>query len=257
MNAILKGVRVLVTRPQHQAGHLSQLIAARGGIPVLLPTIAIAPIDDAAAIAAGFVTSNKYKWLIFISANAVNFAAQAIGGKIKAFSESVAAIGQSTAKALAEVGLNVDLVAPPPHNSEALLATTAMQQVAGQRILIIRGEGGRDELANILGSRGAQVDYLNVYRRIVPATDCAPVDALLAKNGLDVITVTSGEALNNLFVMIDENHHQRLLQIPLVVISERVKQLAAAKGFSHIAVANNPSDEAIIEMVIIIKGEIG
>lgn len=258
MNNSLKGARVLVTRPQQQADNLSRLLIERGGQAIRMPTLAITAVEDIAKIKNTLATLEKFQWLVFISANAVNFAVQANDGKIIGFSGIVAAIGQSTAAALQQAGLTVGLIPPPPYNSEALLETKLMQQVNGQRILIVRGESGRDELANILQDRGAQVEYLDVYRRVVPTVDCSQVNALLAGNGLDVITVTSGEALQNLFIMIDERYHQKLLDLPLVVISNRIKQIAVDKGFKRIAVTNDPADVAILEMVIMsITGGIG
>jgi len=258
LNNDLKGARVLVTRPQQQADNLSRLLTERGGRAIRMPTLAITAVEDIAKIQSTLATLDKFQWLVFISANAVNFAVQANGGKINGFSGAVAAIGQATATALQQAGLAVDLIPPPPYNSEALLATKPMQQVTGQRFLIVRGEGGRDELASTLQNRGAQLEYLDVYRRVVPTIDCSQVNALLANDGLDVITVTSGEALQNLFIMVDEHYHQRLLALPLVVISDRIKRIAVDKGFKQIAVTNNPADAAILEVVIMsITGEIG
>jgi uroporphyrinogen-III synthase len=79
----------------------------------------------------------------------------------------------------------------------------------------------------------------------------------LAQNKLDVITVTSGEALQNLLIMLEEKHHKRLFEVPLVVFSNRIRQIAADIGFKRIAVTNCPSDLAILETVTMcVTGEI-
>jgi uroporphyrinogen-III synthase len=83
------------------------------------------------------------------------------------------------------------------------------------------------------------------------------VQALLAVGQLHVVTATSGEALQNLLMMIDEQYHQQLLAVPLVVISDRLKQIASEKGFKRIAVAKAPADAAIVDEVKTIIGEIG
>jgi uroporphyrinogen-III synthase len=106
-----------------------------------------------------------------------------------------------------------------------------------------------DELATTLRNRGANVDYLDVYKRTIPSIDSSQVSSLLVHDQLDVITVTSGEALQNLFIMLEKKHHQRLLAVPLVVVSNRIRQLAADMGFKRIAVTNCPSDSAILETV--------
>ena len=125
-----------------------------------------------------------------------------------------------------------------------------LQQITGQRFLIIRGQGGREELANVLQSRGATVDYLDVYKRIIPVSDPSQLKLLLEQDKLDVITITSGEALQNLLVMLEKCFQERLFDIPLVVISNRIRQIAAELGFKRIAVAQSPSDSAILETVI-------
>ena len=66
---------------------------------------------------------------------------------------------------------------------------------------------------------------------------------------MDVITVTSGEALQNLLIMLEEKNHQRLLKVSLVVVSDRIRQIAADIGFKRIAVTDSPSDVAILETV--------
>lgn len=246
----LNGTRVLVTRPEHQAENLCRLIEEQGGIAVRLPTLAIVECDDLLAIQKTLAHLDSFQWLIFISANAVNFALKANDGKIPQLKTlHIAAIGKATANTLAMSGINVDLTPEPPYNSEALLATPAMQSMQGQRVLIIRGEGGREELANSLRNRGADVDYLNVYKRIIPSVDNANVIALLEQHRLDIITVTSAEVLQNLLIMLDATHHRQLFSLPLVVVSDRIKQLATALGFKRIAVASSPSDEAILETV--------
>ena len=240
-----------MTRPAHQAENLSRLIEERGGVAIRFPTLAIAAMDDSCTIQNTLAHLDKYQWLVFISANAVTMHSYYSDGvKIENFkSMRIAAIGKATAQALALAGLPVDLVPESGYNSEALLAMPQMQQMNGQSCLIVRGEGGREELATTLRNRGATVEYLDVYKRIIPDIDSSQVSLLLAQDKLDVITVTSGEALQNLLIMLEEKHHQRLFEVPLVVVSNRIRQIAADMGFKRIAVTNSPSDLAILETV--------
>jgi len=252
LNKVLSGVRVLVTRPKHQAENLSRLIEEQGGIAVRFPTLDIVPRDDD-AIKLSLTNLDRFQWVVFISVNAVNFALKANSGKI-GYTESVrfAAVGKSTAQAMKIAGLPVDLMPENGYNSEALLAMPQLQQVEGQNFLIVRGEGGREQLATTLRSRGAAVNYLEVYKRIIPRIDSSPVMELLAQHRLDVITVTSAEALQNLSVMLGEkNNNNKLLSlIPLVVVSDRIRCIAADMGFNRITVTDSPNDTAILETVI-------
>jgi len=248
---LLNGARILVTRPANQAGNLSRLIEERGGVAIRFPTMDIVALDDSCAIQSTLAHLDRYQWVVFVSANAVTMHSYySDDGKIKKFkSMRIAAIGKATAQALAQAGLPVDLVPESGYNSEALLAMPQMQQMQGQGCLIVRGEGGREELATALRSRGAYVEYLDVYKRIIPSIDNSQVSLLLAQDTLDVITVTSGEALQNLLIMLEEKHHQQLFKVPLVVVSNRIRQIAADMGFKRIAVTNSPSDVAILETV--------
>jgi uroporphyrinogen-III synthase len=252
LSKVLSGVRVLVTRPKHQAENLSRLIEEQGGIAVRFPTLDIVPRDDD-AIKSDLANLGRFQWVVFISVNAVNFALKANSGKI-GYTESVrfAAVGKSTAQVMKMAGLPVDLMPENGYNSEALLAMPQLQQVEGQNFLIVRGEGGREQLATTLRSRGAAVNYLEVYKRIIPRIDSSPVMELLAQHRLDVITVTSAEALQNLSLMLGEkNNNNKLLSlIPLVVVSDRIRCIAADMGFNRITVTDSPIDTAILETVI-------
>lgn len=265
MNNALNGAHVLVTRPEHQAAYLCQLIEQQGGVAVRFPTLQIVGIDaslhnhpanKSIATNSPFNLSN-YCWLIFTSANAVNFALKANGGKIAALKGSkIAAIGQATARELELSGLHGTLIPKAGFDSESLLAMPQMQDIAGQEILIIRGHGGREELATVLSGRGANIQYWEVYKRVVPDIDSSEVVGLLEQGLLDVIIITSYEALQNLLAMLGEIYKKSLATIPLVVISDRIKRLAIEMGFTQVAVAECPSDSAIVDTVrALINGE--
>jgi uroporphyrinogen-III synthase len=246
----LKGARVLVTRPEHQAGKLCQLLVEQGLAPVRFPTLAIQASNDMALLRKTLANLGKFQWLIFISANAVNFALKANGGKIPQLNSAcLAAVGQATALALADAGLTVNVMPEQGFSSEALLAEPRLQNLYGQRILIIRGEGGREELAETLRERGAETEYLEVYRRVVPEIDKTELLGLLEQKQLAAITITSGEALQNLLMMTASEYYPLLLATPLIVVSGRIAQLADDMGFKQIVVAAQVADMAIIEAV--------
>ncbi|HEY9148355.1 MAG TPA: uroporphyrinogen-III synthase, partial [Gammaproteobacteria bacterium] len=151
-------------------------------------------------------------------------------------------------RALSErLGRAPELVPESQFDSEGLLALPGLQAVRGKRILILRGNGGRELMAATLRDRGAQVDYAEVYRREPPDTAAAEAGWL---GKTDIITVTSSEALQNLVALTDVAQRPQLLAKPLVVVSERAAALAHALGFKSPAlVTPQTSDEAIVEAV--------
>ena len=246
----LNGRRILVTRPAHQAENLCRLIAEQNDIAVRFPTLAIVEVDNLATVQETLAHLEDFDWLIFISSNAVNFALKANDGKIAGLkARQIAAIGKATADALNLAGLSVSALPDRNYNSEGLLALPIMHAVCGQKILIIRGENGREVLADTLHARGADVCYLNVYKRIIPNSDSNVVSELLEQRQLDVISVTSSEILQNLLTMLDVKHHSQLFDLPLIVVSDRIKQVANEMGFKRVAVARSASDEAILEII--------
>lgn len=241
---------ILVTRPVHQAQYLVSLIEQKGWRPVCFPVLEIVPVANLQPVKIKLQQLNFFDAIIFTSANAVNFALQANSGKIDPFKHHrIAAIGQATAKVLLSVGLKVDLLPNTGFNSEALLALPELLAVRGRKFLIVRGEGGLEDLGNHLKMRGALVEYLEVYKRIKPACDNREVLQLLRHGGLDVITVTSGEGLHNLIKMLGEPALPKVLSIPLVVVSERIKAIAKAMNFRRVMVADSPGDAAVLEKI--------
>jgi uroporphyrinogen-III synthase len=255
---LLNGKRILVTRPEQQAHNLISLIEQHGGQAIAFPTLEILPTKNLHALKQQLENLKTYQWLIFISANAVNFAVQANSGKIQDFKLlKIAAVGKATAKTLESVGLSVDVVPETGFNSEALLTLPALQNLQNQRLLIVRGVGGRETLADELKKRGATVDYLEVYQRSIPNADdkTARVQALLEQQQLEIITITSGDALQNLVTMLS-SHIDLLIHVTLVVVSERIKQIAQSIGFKNIVVSSSPDDMAILNtMIMLINGE--
>lgn len=250
--ADLKQSQILVTRPAHQAENLCNLIHENNGVPIHFPTIAIIPIIlDSNEIEPLLICADGF---IFTSTNAVRcYCSQLDDAKMRDLkNKSCLAIGQATAQALKTVGLNVDLMPLHGYNSEALLALTALQNVSQKNIVIVRGENGREMLAETLKNRGAKVSYQNVYRREIP-----PIDGTeILQEKLDFITITSGEAIENLVKMLPESQYDLLKKIPLIVVSERIQTIAKNLGFETIALAQMPSDDAILNTITtIINGE--
>jgi uroporphyrinogen-III synthase len=252
-NLSLQNKRILITRPQHQAATLCELIQQYGGEAVLLPTIAIEFITQDATLIHVLQNLAVQDIAIFISPNAVQ-ATQALMQQHNIRWPKqliIAAVGASTAKALTSINLTIDLM-PSQFNSESLLMLPALQQVRNKQVIIFKGEGGRELLSNELCVRGAILTEALVYRRLVPAVD---VQSLLpiwqAYDGLDIIVVTSNTGLQNLVTLLGDAARNWLMNMPLLVISKRTAQFAQELGFvKKPIVADNATDAAIVQALL-------
>ncbi len=241
----LAGARVLVTRPAAQAENLCRLIENSAGCAIRFPAL---EIEASAPAQTTLQTALSADWLIFTSKNAVDFALQAFDGKMTNLTlPDIAAVGGGTAARLRESGLTVTCVPAFEFNSEGLLAEAMMQDVTGKTCVIVRGVGGREKLAETLRIRGAKVEYLEVYRRLLPNRDSGELIEHLQRERLDAVIVTSDEALRNLWTMLDPDSAAALSRLPLVVVSERIRQTAERLGFELIVVSQQPTDAAILE----------
>lgn len=243
----MKGLGVLITRPEHQAEPLCQLIEQYGGVAIRCPTLCIAEPQDWTPALAIFNRLTDYNGAIFTSVNAVNRGLPRIqerGGFPPRL--ELAAIGQATARALERQGVTHCLRPEQGFTSEALLALPYFQNVAGQRIAIVCGEGGRELLADTLIRRGAQVERAEVYRRESPATDTGRLLKKWVHGEIGAVVITSIESLQNLFAMLGTSGHPYLRDTPLVVVSARLRHSAMEQGCRHLLLAQEASDEAII-----------
>lgn len=246
----LDGLCILVTRPRHQAEGLCRLIEQAGGQVYRFPVLEIVPSQKLEQAGNLLHNLEGCRWIFFLSVNAVHFARKAYNGALHLpASLRVAAIGNATAKALGDANIRVDLAPREQFNSENLLAMPELREVAGQRCVIVRGEGGRELLAETLRSRGARVEFAEVYRRQMPRTDPSGLLERLRRRGIHAATVTSLEALRNLLRMAGEEGGKLLKETPLVAVSDRIKNEALERGFSRVEVAGNPADEDLVKTV--------
>lgn len=241
--------RVLVTRPAHQSENLCELIARAGGIPVRLPALSIIPPADPARAQAQLRQLSGFDMGVFISRNAVDKSIELLHPDTLPHAVKWLAIGQATAAALEEQGYAVDLKPDGDSTSEDLLVLPGLHNVAGKRIAIIRGSGGREVLAEELRRRGAQVEYIETYRAICPLEATGELRDVLAKTPPDLVIATSTLIQQNLLEM-SGNYRTRLLQRPLVVLSARARGTALAAGFTRVYIAPRSDDAGIVEALI-------
>jgi uroporphyrinogen-III synthase len=254
----LHHVYVLVTRPQPQADELCQPIIAHGGQALCFPTIAFAPPPCLAAFEQALSQLAEQDWLIFISPQAVYSSVVAIRKQWSQLPETVkfAAIGAGTARALREAGYNVNVQPkqsqPMEWNSQGLLDLPEFQDIAGKKIAIVRGLGGREILDKILAERGGHILPLLTYQRVLPDLPKADIShclSLLKQRMINRIVCTSYEGVKNLKLLLGEAAWPYLQGLPLIVVSERIKILAQDLGFQTIWVSHNPSSSAILEVL--------
>ncbi len=245
----LDKVGVLVTRPAHQAEHLCALIRAEGGRPICFAVLEIVDPEDLSPFHALVDRLDDFDIAVFISPNAVARALNGILARRRLPPHlKLATVGKGSARELERMGLEADLCPAGRFNSEALLELPAMQEVAGKHIVIFRGEGGRELLADTLAERGAVVEYAEVYRRVQPKADVGELLRHWARGEIQSVVVTSNEGLRNLFDMVGKLGQQWLRNTRLVVVSERAAALAQDLGFKRPAVVTREaSDEAIVE----------
>jgi len=244
----LQGLRVLVTRPAGQAERLCKLIDAAGGEAFCLPAIDILDPVDSYHLETVVSALATYDLAIFISVNAVTRGMDAITahGDWPA-SVRIATVGASSAGALTPYGLTADLVPEHYFSSEGLLALDELQDLRGKRVVILRGNGGREFLHDTLIERGAEVEYVEVYRRACPVVDPAEILPYWQPGTLDIITITSNETLQNLFDMAGLEAQPLLREIALLVVGERQAALAKRLEFTRQPLlAEHASDEAIV-----------
>jgi uroporphyrinogen-III synthase len=248
----LSGVTVVVTRPAHQAENLCQQIAAAGGKALRFPVIEIRPAENPHQCLAQLARLAEYDLAFFVSVNAVT-ATLAMLKSAQAWPVSlpIAAVGKATAKAVTDQGLKISLTAPEPYNSEALLGLPELQNLDGKRMVIFRGNEGREFLRDSLVARGAEVDYVECYQRGVPQTDTRQLYAAWEQNRKMVFVVTSNQGLQNLVTMVNNEHQPELLASPLVLISKRSAKLAQQLGFTQTPqVAEAANDKAILNSLL-------
>lgn len=253
----LSGIGIAITRPVEQAKKLSALIAAAGGRAILYPLIEITALTDYSQFETVTQAIDEYDWAIFISSNAVqNGMPRLVRTGVPAHLK-FAAIGPVTASELQSFGVS-QVLTPLSHiqngdeskvrfDSEALLALPEMQQVNGQKVMVFRGIGGRDVLAETLQTRGAIVTFAECYQRINPQTNCDVLANLYSEKKLHGIVITSSEAMRHLLDLAGDS--EWLKNITLFVNHARIAELPLQMGLK-VCVADAPGDEAMLNNIM-------
>ncbi len=245
----LAGITIAVTRPVEQAQTLCEAITHLGGRAVLFPLLAIAPLPDYRAFEQQLAQLETTDWAIFISSNAVNYAMPRVLRHYGNVPDNLkfAAIGHQTAKELAHYGVRNVLTPHTRFDSETLLAQPEMHDVANLKIAIFRGVGGRELMAETLTSRGASVYFAECYQRINPQTDANLLAELWHKGELQVVIVTSSEAMRYLLDLAGASEWLR--HVTLCVNHARIAELPLQYGLK-VLVADAPGDDALLKKLL-------
>jgi uroporphyrinogen-III synthase len=243
------GPAVLVTRPEGEAAEgLCRSLRARGYTVEHQPLLELHPIDELPPqLRQRVIDLDQYRHLIFISANAVRFGMAHLQAYWPQWPVGVHwyAIGSATAALLATY--DIEAITPgSAMTSEELLVVPQLANVSGDRVLIVKGEGGRDKLARELAQRGASVDTLACYRRQWPDISSQDFRHRLDRAGVGTILVTSGEGLACLVQLLSPAETSKLGNTTIIVPSARVAQQARDAGFARVVTAENASDSAMM-----------
>ena len=243
----LAGKGIVVTRPARQAERLAALVRAAGGEPILYPVIEIRDVTHPDPLNDLIDRLDEFDLAVFVSPNA---AAKALGliRERRAFPAglAVAAVGPGTARELKRHGI-ADVAAPAGRgDSETLLDLPQLGEPQGKRVVVFRGDGGRELLADELTARGALVEYATCYRRARPGLDPAPLLAAWAGGRLAAFTVTSSEGLRNLCEMVGPAGRALLARTPVFVTHPRIGETARKLSLSAVFVTAEPGDEGLV-----------
>jgi len=261
----LTGLHVVITRPVAQAQPWATRLNELGAKTTVISLLEINPVLDNAQIQAVknlILNLDLYAKAIFVSQNAVEFGFEWIENYWPQLPIGIQffAVGETTAKLLHDRGAIVTDLAQSQTGamtSETLLQSPALQSVAGEKIVIFRGVGGRPAIGEVLVERGAQVTYCELYERLLPQTSLAEFAQLFKSDMQElVLALHSGEALENLKKIMNELavfEHSVMDRIWLLVPSQRIFELAKAAGFVHVYAAQNATEVCMLQGLIEVK----
>ncbi|HKS33588.1 MAG TPA: uroporphyrinogen-III synthase [Enterobacteriaceae bacterium] len=242
-------MNILVTRPLPQGEELVSRLRALGRVAWHFPLIEFTPGRELATLGERLAALTSNDLLFALSQHAVEFAHARLQQQRLYWPTAphYFAIGRTTALALHTVsGQQIRY----PHDreiSEVLLQLPELQNIAGKRALILRGNGGRELLAETLAARGALVECCECYQREPVHYDGAQEAMRWHLRGVDTLVVTSGEMLQRLCELVPQQYSETwLLRCRLLVVSERLAHLARELGWQNIHIADGADNDALL-----------
>lgn len=228
----MTGWRVLLTRPADDCAALAAVLAQEGFFSSCLPLLDIAPLPVSDSMRQAMTELPHCSAVIVVSKPAARIALDLLDAfGLHSLSMPWFSVGAATAQILRDRGLDVHFPASGD-DSEALLQLPRLREAvtrSGAQVLILRGEGGRELLAERLRALGASVEYLELYRRDLPAYPPQELPRRIAAERLNGLVVSSGQGFEHLRQMAGDAW-PAIAQLPLFVPSPRVAELARAAG---------------------------
>lgn len=252
--AALTGKTIWLTRPEGQGAELRAELEQLGAEVKLLPLLVIKPLQPTQADRQKLIDLDRYDLVFFVSTNAATLGLDAIAQWWPQYPVGILnfAVGPGTAAVLEQRGLSARYPTERM-SSEALLALSELQDIAGKRALIVRGAGGREIIAEGLRARGATVEYAELYERAVPAYTPPVLQNLSQAAPPTAVMVSSADALDNLKTLFAPAV-AAWPRLPLVVSSPRLAEHAAALGFQQVRTIEGATDAAIIQGLLSLAG---
>ncbi|WP_407439209.1 uroporphyrinogen-III synthase [Lelliottia sp.] len=242
-------MNILVTRPSPAGEQLVSRLRALGQVAWSFPLIEFSPGRELSTLADSLYALQEGDLVFALSQHAVEFAHAQLQQENTRWPTAphYFAIGRTTALALHTVS-GIDVRYPLDREiSEVLLQLPELQTVAGKRALVLRGNGGRELLGETLTDRGAEVTFCECYQRCAKYYDGAEEAMRWHLRGVDTLVVTSGEMLQQLWSLIPQWYRENwLLRCRLLVVSERLANLARELGWQEIRIADNADNDALL-----------
>jgi uroporphyrinogen III methyltransferase/synthase len=245
----LNGKKVLVTRAKAQSKSLIESIEKAGGEAIVLPLIELVPLEDQTEIEKAFKNLEEYNWLVFTSANAVEFffeVAEKYGVKFYFYPElKIATVGEKTKLKLEQLGYRTNFV--PIQYTAEVLAENMDQDIKGKKILIPRSQKASDEYLEVFRKRGAIPHPLTIYKNQFVKYEESEVQTVFQET-IDYITFTSGSTVEALDLL-KQKHQFQLSKEQYVCIGPSTAKKAETLGYRVSAIAEPFTVEGIVEAI--------
>ncbi len=245
----MNGWRLLLTRPAEECAALAATLAVQGIHSASLPLLTIEALAETPQQCTTMLELDRYAAVVVVSKPAARLGLallrrywpQPPAGQVW-FS-----VGGATGAILADYGLDARWPVAGD-DSEALLALPGLAQAISAphpRVLILRGEGGRELIADTLRARGVQVDSLELYRRHLPDYPPGMLLKTLRSERLNAVVVSSGQGLQSLRELAGADWGD-LLELTLFVPSPRVAEMAKTLGANRIVDCRGAGTAALL-----------
>lgn len=236
--------RLLITRLAPDAQRLADLLNAQGIFALAQPLLCVQKTAEFAN--ARSILTQDYDYIIAVSRNAVDYTAQALAGERWPCS-SYLAVGKGTQASLHAASGQAVQIPNGQFDSEGLLALPCLAQLTGTKILILRGVGGRELLAETLTARGAVVEYYQPYQRVAINLNGEMMVNKWQQQGINGAIISSVELLERLIEVVPKDAYNWLKKVTIYVPSRRVASHARALGWCDIKVLSGMLDKQIAD----------